>query len=249
MMLAGAHAIVTGGGTGIGAAIARALAAEGAKVSVVGRRLGPLEEVAGEIGGTAISADLSRPEEIDRAFDEARAANGPIKILVNNAGIAPSAPFKRTDSDMWRNVMATNLDAPFHCCKAALGDLLAADAGRIVTIASVAGLEGFAYVAPYVASKHGVVGLMRALAAEYAGTRLTANAVCPGFVDTDIVANAAALIAAKSGMDEEEARAQLARQNKGGTLLSPEDVARVVVELCDPSCNTTGAAITIEDRP
>nr|WP_279614697.1 SDR family NAD(P)-dependent oxidoreductase [Sphingomicrobium astaxanthinifaciens] len=244
----GAHALVTGGGTGIGAAIARALAAEGARLSLVGRRLAPLEAVAEETGGTAIRADLVEPEQIARAVAEARAANGPLTILVNNAGIAPSAPFARTDAATWRAVMATNLDAPFHCCKAALGDLLAAEAGRIVTIASVAGLEGFAYVAPYVASKHGVVGLMRAIAAEYAGTSLTANAVCPGFVDTDIVANAAALIAAKSGMGEEEARAQLARQNKGGTLLTPEDVAKVVAELCDPSNRTNGAAITIEDR-
>ena len=246
-MLAGAHAVVTGGGTGIGAAIARALAGAGAKVSLVGRRMDPLRAVADEIGGFAVTADVADAEAVERAFDAARAANGPITVLINNAGIAPSAPFHRTSFEDWRAVMATNLDGVFHCCQAALGDLRAAQAGRIVTVASVAGLRGFGYVAPYVASKHGAVGLMRALAAEYAGTGLTANAVCPGFVDTQIVADAAALIAAKGGMGEDQARAALAAQNAGGRLLSPEEVATVVLELCDPASTVNGAAVTIEE--
>ena len=246
-MLAGAHAVVTGGGTGIGAAIARALAGAGAKVSVVGRRMAPLEGVAEEIGGFAVAADVADAATVERAFDAARNAYGQIGILINNAGIAPSAPFHRTSAEDWRAVMSTNLDGVFYCCQAALGDLRAAEAGRIVTVASVAGLQGFGYVAPYVAGKHGAVGLMRALGSEYAGTGLTANAVCPGFVDTQIVVDAAALIAAKGGMGEEQARAALAAQNAGGRLLSPEEVATVVLELCDPASTVNGAAVTIEE--
>lgn len=232
MRLAGRHALVTGGGTGIGAAIARALAAEGAKLTLVGRRREKLEEVgSGELGALVAPADVTVRDEVDRAFALAREAQGPVTILVNNAGAARSAPFPKVTEEHWREMIAVNLDGMFHCCQAALADLLAADAGRIVTIASMAGLHGFAYSAPYIAAKHGAVGLTRALAAEYAKTPLTANAVCPGFVDSDMTVASIANISAKTGRSAEEARSELARLNPSGRLIASEEVAAAVLDL------------------
>jgi NAD(P)-dependent dehydrogenase (short-subunit alcohol dehydrogenase family) len=224
MRLAGRHAIVTGGGTGIGAAIAAALEADGAVVSRIGRR-------AEKLGPNGFTADVTERARVDSAFAAARAAHGPIAILVNNAGEAGGAAFAKLSAERWRHLLAVNLDGVFHCCQAALPDLLAADAGRIVTIASTAGLRGYAYTAAYVAAKHGAVGLMRALAEEYAKTSLTANAVCPGFTDTDLVVGAIANIQAKTGRSEAEAKAELARLNPSGRLIAPQEVAETVVEL------------------
>jgi NAD(P)-dependent dehydrogenase (short-subunit alcohol dehydrogenase family) len=230
--LQGQHAVVTGAGTGIGAAIARALGAEGARLTLVGRRRDRLEEVAsGELGAVAAPADVTDRAQVERAFALAREAQGPIAILVNNAGAAAGVPFAKVSAQLWRDIMAVNLDGMFHCCKAALPDLLAAPAGRIVTVASMAGLHGFAYASPYIAAKHGAVGLTRALAAEYAGKSLRVNAVCPGFVDTDMTVQSASNIAAKTGRSEDEARAELARLNPSGRLISPEEVAAAVLEL------------------
>ena len=224
MRLAGQHAVVTGGGTGIGAAIAGALEAEGAMVSRIGRRLEKL-------GSNGFAADVADRAQVEAAFAAARAANGPIAILVNNAGQAGGDAFARITPELWRQRLAVNLDGVFHCCQAALPDLLAAEAGRIVTIASTAGLRGYAYTAPYVAAKHGAVGLMRALAAEFAKTSLTANAICPGFTDTDLVAGAIANIQAKTGRSEEEAKAELAKLNPSGRLIAPAEIAGAVVAL------------------
>ncbi|WCM28570.1 SDR family oxidoreductase [Sphingomonas sp. QA11] len=245
--LAGLHAVVTGGGTGIGAEIARALADQGANLSLIGRRRAKLEEVAGQIPSACIApADVSVRAEVDRAFETARAAHGPIAILVNNAGIAASAPFGRVAEDDWRRVMAVNLDALFHCCQAALPDLKAAVAGRIVTIASTAGLRGYAYTAPYVAAKHGAIGLTRALALELAKTRITVNAVCPGFTDTAIVADAVAKIGSTTGRSPEEAVTELTRFNPQARLIQPREVADTVLWLCQPgSASITGQAISV----
>jgi len=231
MRLAGHHALVTGGGSGIGAAIARALAAGGARLTLVGRRRDRLEQVAGEIGAAVAPADVTDRAEVDRAFAAARDANGPIAILVNNAGAAESAPFGATNEALWRRTMAVNLDAVMHCCAAALDDLLAAQEGRIVTIASTAGLRGYAFTAAYCAAKHGAVGLMRALAAEYGRTGLTANAVCPGFTDTELVAGAARTIQDRTGRSQAEARAELARLNPSGRLIGTDEVAALVRDL------------------
>jgi len=255
MRLEGRHALITGGGTGIGAAIARALAAEGARLTLVGRRREPLEEVANDIrssraksrgAGTdsevrpstslgtnevvVAQGDVTDRAQVDAAFAAARTANGPISILVNNAGAAAGIPFAKVTETLWRDMLAVNLDGMFHGCQAALADLLAADEGRIVTIASMAGLHGFAYAAPYIAAKHGAVGLTRALAAEYAGTRLRVNAVCPGFVDSDMTAGSVANIQAKTGRSADEARAELARLNPSGRLIAPEEVAASVLD-------------------
>ena len=252
MRLDGHHALVTGGGTGIGAAVARALAAGGARLTLVGRRREKLEEVASKLrvpakagtqdgDGTGLlpsqerilvaPADVTVRAEVDRAFALARDAQGPITILVNNAGAAAGAPFARVSQQLWRDMLAVNLDGMFHCCQAALPNLLAAEAGRIVTIASMAGLHGFAYAAPYIAAKHGAVGLTRALAAEYAGTKLRVNAVCPGFVDSEMTGQSIANIVAKTGRTETEARAELARLNPCGRLITPDEVAAAVLDL------------------
>ncbi|HEX8217398.1 MAG TPA: SDR family NAD(P)-dependent oxidoreductase [Allosphingosinicella sp.] len=252
MRLLGRHAVVTGGGTGIGAAIARALAAEGAKLTLVGRRAERLEAVASQLRAPAKAgaqdnvragllpsqehvlvapADVTSRAQVHRAFASARETHGPIDILVNNAGAAQGAPFAKVTHELWRDMLAVNLDGMFHCCQAALADLVAAERGRIVTIASMAGLYGFAYAAPYIAAKHGAVGLTRALAAEYAATKLRANAVCPGFVDTDMTVESVSNIAAKTGRSEDEARAELARLNPSGRLVSPEEVAATVLDL------------------
>ncbi len=245
--LEGHHALVTGAGTGIGAAIARALAAEGAKLTLVGRRREKLEDVgSGDFDALVAPADVTDRAQVDRLFDIAREAQGPVTILVNNAGAGDSAPIARVTDEAWRRVMAVNLDALLYCSQAALPDLLAAEAGRLVTIASTAGLKGYAYAAPYAAAKHGAVGFTRALAVELASTRVTVNAVCPGFTDTDLVADAACRISEKTGRSRDEARADLARFNPQGRLVTPEEVAAAVVWLCLPeSRSITGQAIVV----
>lgn len=248
MRLKTLHAVVTGGGSGIGAAIARTLSEEGAHVTLVGRRRAALEEVAATLSGPFFlaPADVSDRATVDAAFAAAREAMGPISILINNAGVAPSGSFAKVSADEWRSAMAVNLDALFHCCQAALPDLLAAPFGRIVTVASTAGVKGYAYTAPYVASKHGAIGLMRALATEYATTALTANAVCPGFTDTDIVAQAVDNIQEKTGRSAAEARAELARFSPQKRLIRPEEVAETVLWLCQKSSQSiTGQAIMV----
>jgi NAD(P)-dependent dehydrogenase (short-subunit alcohol dehydrogenase family) len=239
MRLAGQHAIVTGGGTGIGAAIAAALEMEGAVVSRIGRR--PVK-----LGASGFAADVTDRAQVDAAFSAARAARGPIAILVNNAGAAQSAPFAKLTVDGWRQMMAVNLDGVFHCCQAALSDLLQAINGRIVTVASTAALRGYPYTAAYGAAKHGAVGLTRALAAEFARTNLTVNAVCPGFTDTNLVIEAVARLCEKTGRSEEEARAEVVRFNPQGRLVTPEEVAAAVLWLSLPESQAmNGQAIAL----
>jgi NAD(P)-dependent dehydrogenase (short-subunit alcohol dehydrogenase family) len=245
--LQGRHALVTGGGTGIGAAAAIKLADAGATVSLVGRRIEPLEQVAGRIGGTAVQCDVTDAEQVRGAFDSARSARGPIELLIVNAGIADSAPFKKLTRESWDRIIAVNLTAAFECAQAAIGDLLASDSGRLVFVASVAGLRGVSYAPHYAASKHGLLGLMRSLAAEYAKTNLTANAVCPGYVDTPMTDQSVARVVEKTGRGEEETRTLIANQNASGRLVSPDAVATMILTLCLPeSRDVNGAAITID---
>lgn len=240
------HAVVTGGGGGIGAAIARTLAAAGARVTLIGRRSEPIAALAAEIGAVAAVADVTDAAQVAAAFSAARAANGPLTMLINNAGGTSTAPFGRASFADWRSVMAVNLDALFHCCQAAVPDLKAAAAGRIVTIASTAGVKGYPYVAAYCAAKHGAIGLTRALAAELAATAVTVNAVCPGFTDTDLVARSVATIVARTGRDEAAARADLAAYNPQARLIDPQEVADAVLWLCLPgSRSVTGQAIAV----
>jgi NAD(P)-dependent dehydrogenase (short-subunit alcohol dehydrogenase family) len=243
----GRHAIITGGGTGIGAAAARMLAGEGAKVSLLGRRIEPLRKVADEIGGTAIGCDITDRAAVETAFASARDANGPLDYVVLNAGIGDSAPFQRTPREAWDRIIATNLTAVFDGAQLALPDLLQGDGKRLIVVASVAGLKGGAYAAPYVASKHGAVGLVRSLALEFAKTNLTVNAVCPSFVDTPMVDESAERIARVSGRDVDQSRDALAALNASGRLVTADEVAASIVNLCHPlSRSINGACVTID---
>jgi NAD(P)-dependent dehydrogenase (short-subunit alcohol dehydrogenase family) len=243
----GRHTLITGGGTGIGAAAARAFAREGARVSLIGRRPEPLQAVASEIGGIAVTCDVTDREATEQAFVDARAAHGPFDFVVLNAGVGDSAPFVRTPRETWDRIIATNLTALFDGAQLALPGLLEGDGKRLIIVASVAGLKGAAYAAPYVASKHGAVGLTRSLALEYAKTGLTVNAVCPAFVDTPMVDDSAARIARVTRRSEDEARQSLAALNANGRLVSAEEVAHAILYLCHPDARSvTGACLTVD---
>jgi len=245
--LAGRHALITGGGTGIGAATAAHLHAAGATISVLGRRPEPLQRTAAIVDGAAIQCDVTDRDAIARAFGEARAANGPIAFMIVNAGVGDSAPFARTSRDSWDRIIATNLTSAFDCAQAALADLLGQEESRIVFVASVAGLKGAPYAAPYAASKHGMVGLMRSLAEEFAKSTMTVNAVCPSFVDTPMVDETVARIARVSSRDEAESRRAIEGMNKHGRLVHPDAVATMILTLCLPqSRDVNGAAIPID---
>ena len=246
--LSGKHALITGGGTGIGAAIAQALAAEGAAVSLAGRRKAPLDEVAKRLPkAAAIVADITRREDCTAMVEQARAAHGPLDIVIANAGNAESAPAAKITPEHWERMIGVNLTGAFNTVQAAMADVTRSDAkGRIVFTASTAALKGYPYVAAYCAAKHGVVGLMRALAIELAPKGVTVNAVCPGYTDTPMLAASVEAITSKTGRSPGEARDALAKDNSGGTLISPDTVAAKVLWLCHPeSGNITGQAIAI----
>jgi NAD(P)-dependent dehydrogenase (short-subunit alcohol dehydrogenase family) len=247
MTLAGHHALVTGGGSGIGAAIAVALAQAGATVTICGRRREPLEAIAaGQAGIFAEPADVTDRDAMLSLYKQAETARGPFAIVVANAGGAQSAPAEKVTPLLWNGTLAVNLTGAFFSVQPALAGMRERGFGRIVFIASTAGLKGVAYVAPYVAAKHGVIGLMRALAAETAKHGVTVNAVCPGYTETPMLDRAVERIAATTKRDAAEARAALAAQNPQGRFVSPAEVAGTVLWLCDEaSAGITGQAIAI----
>ena len=236
--LAGKHALVTGGSRGIGAACAQALLSRGARVTLAGRDADSL--AAAQASMRAMSPadiaiqvlDVADEDSVRAGFAAAAERLGRIDILVNNAGQAAAAPFGKTDAALWQRMLDVNLTGTFHCTQAALPAMLEAKWGRIVNVASTAGLTGYRYTAAYTAAKHGVVGLTRALALEVATKGVTVNAVCPGYTETDIVRDAVANIVAKTGRGEQEARAELAAGNPQKRLVQSGEVANAVVWLC-----------------
>lgn len=243
----GKHALVTGGGSGVGRAIALALAGAGIDVTICGRREAGLTEVAGESKGIfGIAADVTNEAAMASLYEAAEAARGPFDIVVANAGMAGSAPAHKTTLADWQRTLDVNLTGAFLTVKPALAGMAARKMGRIVFVASTAGLKGYAYVAPYVAAKHGVVGLMRALAAETAKSGVTVNAVCPGFIETEMLEESIQRIIEKTGRSVEQARSSLASTNPQGRFIQPDEVAAAVLWLCgDAAQSITGQAISI----
>jgi NAD(P)-dependent dehydrogenase (short-subunit alcohol dehydrogenase family) len=250
--LTGQHAVITGGGRGIGAAIAEALARLGACVSLLGRNAAVLEatkkRIVTEYGvkvATA-SADVTDEAAVHKALASLRSALGSPTILVNNAGMAVSAPFLKSDAAFWRKVLDVDLMGAVYCTQAVLPAMLEARWGRIINIASIAGLAGSAYVTAYCAAKHGMIGLTRALALETARTGVTVNAVCPGYTDTEMTANSIATITQKTGRSREEVMATLLARNPQGRLIQPAEVADAVAWLCgEGAASVTGQSIVI----
>jgi NAD(P)-dependent dehydrogenase (short-subunit alcohol dehydrogenase family) len=248
--LAGRHALVTGASRGIGAAIATALIGDGVRVSLIGRDARRLEQLSSQLGGAEraapIVADVTQADSVRAAFAAARRQLGPVHILVNNAGQAASAKFTDTDETLWNRILGVNLTGTYLCTREAVADMLQAGFGRIVNIASIAGLRGAPYISAYATSKHAVIGLTRSLALEYATRNITVNAVCPGYVDTDMVKQAIGNIMKKTGRSESEALATLTATNPQGRLVAPEEVSNAVLWLCRPGTESvTGQSIVI----
>lgn len=245
--LSGQIAVITGAGTGIGSAIAERLSAEGATLALVGRREEPLAALADKLPNAhAFTADVTDELSVTAMVAKVTQELGAPTILVNNAGAAESAPFERTSLDLWNQMMAVNLTGAFLCARAVLPAMKKAGAGRIVTVASTAGLKGYDYVAAYCAAKHGVIGMTRALAGEVARKGITVNAVCPGFTETPMLEESIANIVAKTGMDTEAARKTLTATNPQGRLVDPAEVADAVAWLCArTSGSITGQAIAV----
>jgi NAD(P)-dependent dehydrogenase (short-subunit alcohol dehydrogenase family) len=244
--LSGKHAVVTGGARGIGAVVTQALVAHGARVTMLGRSAAPPTELANGPHLHYAQADVCETETIGHAFDSARSQFGPIHILVNNAGQGRSSPFLKTDLALWRSMMQVNLDSTFHCIHAVLPAMLQAGWGRIVNVASTAGIKGYSYVTAYCAAKHGVVGLTRSLALEVATRGITVNAVCPGYTETEMLQRVIDGIMAKTRRTEAEARAALSAGNPQKRVIQPEEVANAVAWLCLPGSEAiTGQSIAI----
>jgi len=252
MSLEGRGVVVTGGGRGIGRAVARRLAENGAAVVVTARSTDQIESVAEELRADGLQAHAVHCDVADEASVEAMAAAaierlGTVDILVNNAGIATSNPVKRLQLDDWNQIMAINATGTFLCTRAFLPGMLDRSWGRIINVASVAGLRGGRYIAAYVASKHAQIGFTRALAAEVANAGITANAICPGYVDTPMTDFSVANIVDKTGVSPEEARARILSLSPQKRLIRPEEIAHVALMLCgDDGEGINGDAIVLD---
>jgi 3-hydroxybutyrate dehydrogenase len=252
MELAGRTALVTGGGRGIGRAVALRLAAAGAAVAVSARTRAEVDAVAEQVrvaGGraSAHTADVSRSEDVGRLFREASSALGPVDVLVNGAGVAPSALVARTSDELWRAAIETNLSGAFYCIREAIGPMAERGWGRIVTLASIAGKTGSPYIAAYAASKHGVLGLTKCAALEVAAQGVTVNAVCPGYVDTPMTDASVARIVEKTGLGAAEVRKRLEDMSPQKRLFDADEVAALVLFLCGRDARgITGQALSLD---
>lgn len=245
MTLAGKHALVTGGGTGIGLAIAKMLAAEGCQVTITGRRQAVLDEVAGD-GIFGMAMDVRDEAQVVETIGAAVKARGPVQICVANAGIAEGRALHKTDLAFWRDMMSTNLDGAFLTIREALASMRTTDWGRVIAVSSIAGLRGLQGASCYTVSKHGLVGLIRALSEDYLGKPITFNALCPAYVDTPIIARNTLSIAKRASVSEDEARAMMISANRHNRLISPEEVAAAARWLVSPgSESVNGQAIEI----
>ena len=243
-----AHAVVTGAGSGIGKSIAEALSREGYAVTLMGRRKAPLTELGTQLGenAAAISCDVTDESAVSAAFSLARDRFGPVSVLVNSAGAAPTAPFHKLDYPTWQGALDVNLNGVFLCTRAVINDMRAQRSGRIINIASTASLKGYAYVSAYTAAKHGVLGLTRALALEVASSGITVNAICPGYTDTDIIGNAVDTIVSMTGQDKSKALSNFTDTNPQQRLIDPSEVASSVIWLCSEGAKgINGESISI----
>lgn len=245
MTLDGKHALITGGGTGIGLAIARMLVESGARVTITGRRQAVLEEVADD-GMTPLAMDVRDEDDVIAKIAQAVDRNGPVQICVPNAGIATGKAAHKTDMKFWRDMMATNLDGAFLTIRESLKTMRETEWGRVITVSSMAGLKGLPGAASYTASKHGMIGLTRALSEEYMGKPYTFNALCPGYVDTEIVTRNTASISARAGISEDAARDMMVKANRHKRLISVDEVATAAAWLVGPgSGSINGQCIEI----
>ncbi|MCR9126937.1 MAG: SDR family oxidoreductase [Rhodobacteraceae bacterium] len=244
MTLQGKHALITGGGTGIGLAIAQALAAEGAIVTITGRRQDVLDAVAGD-GITGMAMDVRDEADVCARIAQAVDARGPVQICVANAGIAEGRAVHKTTLEFWRNMMATNLDGAFLTIRECLGSMRQTEWGRVLTIASIAGVRGLPGAACYTASKHGLIGLTRALSEDYVGKPYTFNAICPAYVDTPIITRNTDSIAQRTGLDTDAARDMMVNMNRHKRLIAPEEIAATALWLCGPGAQSVNGQ-TIE---
>jgi NAD(P)-dependent dehydrogenase (short-subunit alcohol dehydrogenase family) len=245
--LQGQHALVTGGGRGIGRAIATALSIAGCTVTVLGRGEAALKDVVGKGEAAAYGvADVTDERALATQIDRAAAARGPVDILVANAGGAESAPFAETASSQFRHMFELNVMGTVHAMRAVLDGMVARKSGRVVAIASTAGVKGYGYVSAYCAAKHAVVGLVRSLAIETAKTGVTVNAVCPGYTDTEMMRESVARIVEKTGRLPTEAEAAILKNNPLGRFVKPQEVAAAVLYLCSPdAASVTGTTLVV----